>query len=237
MFKYAQLLHENHEKLANIITDELGKTHADAMGDVFRGIEVAEHACSVQSLMMGETLQNISRDVDSYSMRIPLGVCAGICPFNFPAMIPLWMFPLAITTGNTYIMKPSERVPLTSVKLMELTQEAGIPDGVVNLVHGGKETVDFMCTNPDIKAVSFVGSNRVGEYIYKTASEHGKRCQSNMGAKNHCIVMPDADKEDACAMVANAGFGAAGQRCMALSVAVFVEEKIDEQNFQSPICF
>ncbi|MFS8159989.1 MAG: aldehyde dehydrogenase family protein [Candidatus Roizmanbacteria bacterium] len=167
-------------------------------------------------------MENVARNVDLYSYRVPLGVCAGIAPFNFPAMVPLWMFPLAITLGNTYILKPSEKVAGTANILIDLLKEAGVPDGVVNVVQGGKETVTNICTHPDIRAVSFVGGNEAGEYIYKTSSNHGKRCQSNMGAKNHAIIMPDADKEDSINAIIGACFGSTGQRCMAISVAIMV---------------
>jgi len=222
MMDFLSVLKKNSDEIAHILTTEQGKTLPDAKGDVFRGQEVVEHCQSVGSLMMGETIENLASGVDTYSYRHPLGVCAGICPFNFPAMIPLWMFPLALTTGNTYVLKPSEKVPLSAMRLVELTQEAGFPKGILNIVHGGKQTVDNICDHPDIKAVSFVGGNQAGEYIYQKASESNKRVQSNMGAKNHCIVLPDADKEDAINSIVGAGFGASGQRCMALSVAVLV---------------
>ena len=204
------------------MTKEHGKSLADAAGDVFRGYEVVEHACSFTSLGQGETTQNVATGVDIYSYREPLGVMAGIAPFNFPAMIPCWMFPLSITLGNTYVLKPSERVAGTSELLIDLLKESGIPDGVVNVVQGGRDTVTQICTHPDIKGVSFVGANEAGEYIYSTASAHGKRAQVNMGAKNHCIVMPDADKNDAINGVIGACFGSTGQRCMALSVVIMV---------------
>lgn len=207
-----------------MITKEHGKSILDAKGDVFRGFEVVEHSTSFQSLMMGETVENVARGVDIYSYRVPLGVCAGICPFNFPAMIPLWMYPLAITLGNTYVLKPSEKVPGATEILIDLLEQSGVPKGVVNVVQGGHETVTQICTHPDIKAVSFVGSNQAGEYIYKTASNHGKRAQVNMGAKNHAIILPDADKEDAINAMIGACFGSAGQRCMAISVTILVGE-------------
>lgn len=222
--RFGELVRQNQESLAKTVTEELGKTHEDAKGSVFRGLEVAEHAYAVPSLIMGETLQTVSKNIDTYSFKEPLGVCAGICPFNFPVMIPLWMIPLAAACGNTFILKPSEKVPLSSVRLMELVQEAGFPAGVINMVHGGKDTVDWMCDDPRIKAISFVGGNQAGEYIYQRGTSNNKRVQSNMGAKNHCLILPDADKEDALNLVANAAFGAAGQRCMALSVPVFVGE-------------
>eukprot|EP00922_Rhytidocystis_sp_ex-Travisia-forbesii_P054815 GHVS01081205.1.p1 GENE.GHVS01081205.1~~GHVS01081205.1.p1 ORF type:complete len:602 (+),score=89.24 GHVS01081205.1:171-1808(+) len=222
--KLQQLIKEETPALARLLSEEQGKTLDDAKGDIFRGLEVVEHTCSAGSLLMGETLENVARSVDTYSFRQPLGVCAGVAPFNFPAMIPLWMFPMACAAGNTFIMKPSERVPMTTMKIMELVQKAELPPGVVNVVHGGKPTVDFLCTDENIKAISFVGSNRAGEYIFDQGTKHGKRVQANMGAKNHGVIMPDADKEDALNMICNAAFGAAGQRCMALSVAVMVGE-------------
>jgi len=207
-----------------MITAEHGKSIIDSKGDIFRGFEVVEHACSFTSLAMGETVENVARNVDIYSYRAPLGVCAGICPFNFPAMIPLWMYPLSITLGNTYVLKPSEKVAGTAEILIDLLEQSGVPKGVVNVVQGGKDTVTQICEHPDIKAVSFVGGNQAGEYIYRTASNHGKRAQVNMGAKNHAIIMPDADKDDAINAMIGACFGSAGQRCMAISVSVMVGE-------------
>ena len=222
MLKYQELLKQNQDDIAAMITKEHGKSIIDSKGDVFRGYEVVEHACSFTSLGMGETTQSVASGVDIYSYRVPLGVCAGIAPFNFPAMIPLWMYPLSITLGNTYLLKPSERVAGTTEILIDLLKESGVPDGVVNVVQGGKDTVTQICTHDDIRAVSFVGANTAGEYIYKTASAHGKRAQVNMGAKNHAIVMPDAEKEDAINALVGACFGSSGQRCMAISVAVLV---------------
>ncbi|KAH0620509.1 hypothetical protein JD844_021038 [Phrynosoma platyrhinos] len=186
--------------------------------------EVVEHACSVTSLMLGETLPSITKDMDTYTYRLPLGVCAGIAPFNFPAMIPLWMFPMAMVCGNTFLMKPSERVPGALMFLAKLLQDAGAPDGTLNIIHGQHEAVNFICDHPDIKAISFVGSNQAGEYIYERGSKHGKRVQANMGAKNHGVVMPDANKENTLNQLVGAAFGAAGQRCMALSTAILVGE-------------
>lgn len=224
MFNLQRLIRQNHDELAKIITTEQGKTFPDAKGDVFRGLEVVEHSCSMPSLQMGETMESVTKDMDTYSYKQPLGVTAGICPFNFPAMIPLWMFPMAITTGNTMVLKPSERVPGAAMRIAELAKEAGVPDGVLNIIHGTKRSVDFLCTNDHIKAISFVGGNNAGEHIFRLGTEHGKRVQSNMGAKNHCVIMPDADKSQAVNSLAAAAFGASGQRCMALSVAVFVGE-------------
>lgn len=196
MLDYQKQLKDNTDEIAGLITQEHGKTLIDSKGDVFRGTEVVESCANLTSLLQGETIENLATGVDTYSYRHPLGVCAGVCPFNFPAMIPLWMFPMAITCGNTYVFKPSERVTATSEFLVHLLEKTGVPKGVVNVVNGGRDTVTHICQHPDIKAISFVGSNNAGEYIYKEGSKHGKRVQSNMGAKNHCIVLPDADKED-----------------------------------------
>ncbi|KAG7267820.1 hypothetical protein CRUP_003634 [Coryphaenoides rupestris] len=215
------------KELARLITLEQGKTLADAEGDVFRGLQVVEHACSITSLMLGETLPSITKDMDTYTYRLPLGVCAGIAPFNFPAMIPLWMFPIGMACGNTYLMKPSERVPGCTMLLAKLLQDAGAPDGTLNIIHGQHDAVNFICDNPAIKAISFVGSNQAGEYIYQRGSQNGKRVQSNMGAKNHGVVMPDANKENTLNQLVGAAFGAAGQRCMALSTAILVGEARD----------
>lgn len=222
MFKLAELIRRDKKRLAESITQEQGKTLADAEGDVARGLQVVEHACSITSLQLGETLPNISKDMDTLSFRVPLGVTAGITPFNFPAMIPLWMFPMALVCGNTMLLKPSERDPGACMILMELAKEAGIPDGCVNVIHGAHEAVTFICDNPDIRAISFVGSDQAGKYIYERGSKNGKRVQSNMGAKNHGVIMADANKESTLNQLVGAAFGAAGQRCMALSTAVFV---------------
>ncbi|KAF8817821.1 putative methylmalonate-semialdehyde dehydrogenase [acylating] [Cardiosporidium cionae] len=224
MLKLQAIIRDRTPDLAEILSYEQGKTIEDAKGDIFRGLEVVEYSLSGSSILMGESLENISRYIDTYSYHQPLGVCAGIAPFNFPAMIPLWMFPIACVAGNTFVLKPSERVPLCTMKLMEWCREIELPAGVVNVVHGGKPTVDFICRDSHIKAISFVGSNRAGEYIYEEGTKHGKRVQSNMGAKNHAVVMPDADKEDTLNMLCNAAFGAAGQRCMAISVVIMVGE-------------
>ncbi|MBV8467472.1 MAG: CoA-acylating methylmalonate-semialdehyde dehydrogenase [Burkholderiales bacterium] len=219
-----QLIRDHMDELAATLTSEQGKTLADAKGDVFRGLEVVEHACSIGTLQMGEFAENVAGGVDTYAIRQPLGVCAGITPFNFPAMIPLWMFPMACVCGNTFVLKPSEQDPLTPMKLAELAQKAGLPPGVLNVVHGGPESVNAICDHPDIKAISFVGSVNVGTHVYRRASEHGKRVQAMLGAKNHAVVMPDANKAQTLNAIAGAAFGAAGQRCMALSVAVLVGE-------------
>ncbi|SAK57176.1 methylmalonate-semialdehyde dehydrogenase [Caballeronia hypogeia] len=222
MLKFQDLVRQNQKRIAQTLTAEQGKTLADAEGDIFRGLEVVEHACSISTLQQGEFSENVAGGVDTYTLRQPIGVCAGITPFNFPAMIPLWMFPMAIVCGNTFVLKPSEQDPLSTMELVELAIEAGVPAGVLNVVHGGKKVVDAICTHPDIKAISFVGSTAVGTHVYNLASQHGKRVQSMMGAKNHAVVLPDANKEQTLNALAGAGFGAAGQRCMATSVAVFV---------------
>ncbi|MFB2684265.1 CoA-acylating methylmalonate-semialdehyde dehydrogenase [Shewanella mangrovisoli] len=222
MLRYQHLLKEHHDELATILAKETGKTFEDAKGDVWRGIEVAEHACNIASLLMGETVENVARSIDTYSYTQPLGVCAGITPFNFPAMIPLWMFPLAIACGNTFILKPSEQDPMTPQRLVELFVEAGAPKGVLQLVHGDKTAVDILLADPAVKAISFVGSVAVGQYIYKTGTDNLKRVQAFAGAKNHCVIMPDANKQQVINNLVGASVGAAGQRCMAISVAVFV---------------
>jgi malonate-semialdehyde dehydrogenase (acetylating) / methylmalonate-semialdehyde dehydrogenase len=224
MLKLQELIRRDMKKLAACLTAEQGKTLPDAEGDVFRGLEVVEHACSIGSLSLGEIAENVAGGIDTYFIRQPIGVCAGITPFNFPAMIPLWMFPMAIVTGNTFVLKPSEQDPMTTMLLAELAMEAGVPAGVLNVIHGGKEAVDALCTHPTIQAVSFVGSCHVGEHVYKLASNHGKRAQCMMGAKNHAVVMPDANKDQSLNALVGAGFGAAGQRCMATSVVVMVGE-------------
>lgn len=222
--KLQQLIRENMKELAALLTAEQGKTLPDAEGDVFRGLEVVEHAASIGNLQLGELANNVANGVDTYTLLQPLGVCAGITPFNFPAMIPLWMFPMAIATGNTFVLKPSEQDPLVTMRLCELALEAGIPPGVLNVVHGGEDVVNSICDHPDIKAISFVGSTKVGTHVYNRASLNGKRVQCMMGAKNHAIVLPDANKEQTLNALAGAAFGAAGQRCMAVSVAVLVGE-------------
>jgi malonate-semialdehyde dehydrogenase (acetylating) / methylmalonate-semialdehyde dehydrogenase len=229
--KYQQLIRENMKSLAATLTAEQGKTLADAEGDVFRGLEVVEHAAAIGNLQLGELANNVATGVDTYTLLQPLGVCAGITPFNFPAMIPLWMFPMAIVTGNTFLLKPSEQDPMVTMRLVELAAEAGIPPGVLNVVHGGEDVVNAICDHPDIKAISFVGSTKVGTHVYQRASLAGKRAQCMMGAKNHAIVLPDANRKQALSALVGAAFGAAGQRCMAVSVAIFVgkaNEWIDE---------
>ncbi|MAE23975.1 MAG: methylmalonate-semialdehyde dehydrogenase (CoA acylating) [Pseudomonas sp.] len=231
MLRYQHLLKEHHDELAEILAAETGKTFADAKGDVWRGIEVAEHAANIASLMMGETVENVAREIDTASWIQPLGVCVGITPFNFPAMIPLWMFPLAIACGNTFILKPSEQDPMTPNRLAELFLEAGAPPGVLQVLHGGREQVDALLVHPLVRAVSFVGSVTVGQHVYRTGTQHLKRVQAFAGAKNHMVIMPDAPKDQVLSNLLGASCGAAGQRCMAISVAVFVgksKQWIDE---------
>ncbi|MBA3988624.1 MAG: methylmalonate-semialdehyde dehydrogenase (CoA acylating) [Idiomarina sp.] len=222
MMRYQALLKEHHDEIATILAGETGKTFDDAKGDVWRGIEVVEHAANIPSLLMGETVENVARGIDTYSYTQPLGVCAGITPFNFPAMIPLWMFPLAIACGNTFILKPSEQDPLTPTRLVELFEQAGAPKGVLQMIHGGKDQVDMLLDHPDVRALSFVGSVPVGQYIYRRGTENMKRVQAFAGAKNHCVIMPDAIKQQVINNLVGASVGAAGQRCMAISCAVFV---------------
>jgi malonate-semialdehyde dehydrogenase (acetylating)/methylmalonate-semialdehyde dehydrogenase len=223
-FNFQKLIRDNTEELAKSITTEQGKTLADARGDVFRGLEVVETCCSVSQLMLGDTCENLAKGVDTYTYRQPLGVTAGICPFNFPAMIPLWMFPLSSVCGNTMLLKPSEKDPGASMMLAKLAKEAGLPDGVLQVVHGAHDTVNFLCDAPSVRAISFVGGNAAGEYIFDRGTKHGKRVQSNLGAKNHATIMPDADREATVNALVGAAFGAAGQRCMALSTVIFVGE-------------
>ncbi|OAL70611.1 methylmalonate-semialdehyde dehydrogenase [Trichophyton violaceum] len=223
MFKFVNLIRANWDRLAASITLEQGKTFADAKGDVLRGLQVAETACGITTQITGEVLE-VAKDMETRSYREPLGVVSAICPFNFPAMIPLWCIPIATMTGNTLVMKPSERDPGAAMILAELAREAGFPKGVINIIHGSAKTVDFILDAPEIKAISFVGSNRAGEYIFTRGSANGKRVQANLGAKNHCAVLPDANKNHALNAIAGAAFGAAGQRCMALSTLVMIGE-------------
>jgi len=219
-----QLIRENLKELAAILSADQGKALADAEGEILRGLEVVEHASSINILQMGEISTRVAKGVDTLSVLEPLGVCVGITPFNFPAMIPLWMFPMAIACGNTFVLKPSEQDPLVTMKLAELTIEAGFPSGVLNVIHGGEDVVNALCDHPDIKAVSFVGSTPVGTQVYQRSVVSGKRAQCMMGAKNHAVVLPDAAKEQTIDNIIGAAFGAAGQRCMALSVVVLVGE-------------
>ncbi|KAG7188942.1 hypothetical protein KM043_008543 [Ampulex compressa] len=227
MLKYQALIREHSKEIAANLVKENGKTMADAEGDVLRGLQVVDACTSIPFLQMGETTANVATDMDIISYRVPLGVTASICPFNFPAMIPLWSFPLSVACGNASILKPSERVPGASLLLADLFAKAGAPPGLLNIVHGQHNTVDFICDHKDIKAVSFVGSDQAGKYIYERSSAHGKRVQCNMGAKNHCVVLPDANKNKTISQIAGAAFGAAGQRCMALSVGIFVGKSRD----------
>ncbi len=225
MFAFKALLDANQKKIAEAISAEHGKTHADALGELQRGIEVVDFVCGIPHLLKGEFSRHVGPGIDTHSDRQPLGVVAGITPFNFPAMVPMWMYPVAIACGNTFILKPSERDPSASMVIYELFREAGFPDGVLNIVHGDKEIVDAILTHPDIKAVSFVGSTPIAEYVYRTGTAHGKRVQALGGAKNHMIVMPDADMDKAADALMGAGYGSAGERCMAISVAVPVGEE------------
>ena len=225
MFRFKELLDRNADAISRTISNEHGKTHADAAGELARGIDVVDFACGIPHLLKGEYSRNVGPEIDSWSDRQPLGVVAGITPFNFPAMVPMWMYPVAIACGNTFVLKPSERDPSTSMLIWDLFQEAGFPPGVLNIVHGDKEAVDAILDHPDVKAVSFVGSTPVAEYIYARGSASGKRVQALGGAKNHMIVMPDADMDQAVDALMGAGFGSAGERCMAISVAVPVGDK------------
>jgi len=225
MFKFKDLLEKNADAIAREISNEHGKTHSDALGEVQRGLEVVEFACGIPHLLAGEFTRNVGPAIDSYSDRQPLGVVAGITPFNFPAMVPLWMYPIAIACGNTFILKPSERDPSAPQFIGNLLQEAGLPAGVFNVVNGDKVAVDALLHHPDVKAISFVGSTPIAQYIYSTAAANGKRCQALGGAKNHMVVMPDADMDQAADALVSAGYGSAGERCMAISVAVPVGDK------------
>ncbi|MDV5226764.1 CoA-acylating methylmalonate-semialdehyde dehydrogenase [Providencia rettgeri] len=225
LFKFKALLELHMDELARLISKEHGKVFSDAVGELTRGLEVVEFACGIPHLQKGEHSANVATGVDSHSLMQPLGVCAGITPFNFPAMVPMWMFPVALATGNTFVLKPSEKDPSLALELAKLLKEAGLPDGVFNVVQGDKESVDVLLRAPEIQAVSFVGSTPIAEYIYTTASEHGKRCQALGGAKNHCILMPDADMNLATNAIMGAAFGAAGERCMALSVVLAVGDE------------
>ncbi len=227
LFKYQQLLVDNWEELARIITLENGKNYNEAYGEVLRGIECVEFAAGAPSLMMGKQLPDIATNVESGMYRYPVGVIGGITPFNFPMMVPCWMFPLAIACGNTFVLKPSERTPMLANRLAELFKEAGLPDGVLNVVHGAHDVVNGLLEHPEVKAISFVGSQPVAEYVYKTGTAHGKRVQALAGAKNHSIVMPDADLDGAVQQIVNAAFGSAGERCMACAVVVAVGEAAD----------
>ncbi|MGE5824788.1 MAG: CoA-acylating methylmalonate-semialdehyde dehydrogenase [Bacteroidota bacterium] len=222
MQKYLALMQASQKEIAQLITEEHGKTLPDAMGSVQRGIEVIEFACGIPHLLKGEFSENVGTGVDTHTLRQPVGVCAGITPFNFPAMVPLWMFPMAIACGNTFVLKPSEKVPSASIRMAELFREAGLPDGVFNVVHGNKEAVDAILAHPGIAAVSFVGSTPIARHIYETCAQTGKRVQALGGAKNHAVVLPDADLEFAADALIGAAYGSAGERCMAISAVVAV---------------
>jgi malonate-semialdehyde dehydrogenase (acetylating)/methylmalonate-semialdehyde dehydrogenase len=221
-YRYKSLLEKHAEEIARTLSTENGKTLEDARGSVRRGIQMVEVACGMPSLMMGQSLENVSKGIDCQTIRQPIGVCAGITPFNFPAMVPMWMFPFAIACGNAFILKPSEKVPLTPTRTAELLDEAGLPAGVYNLVHGSKEAVDALLAHPLVRAVSFVGSSPVAKYVYQTAASHGKRVQALGGAKNHLVVMPDAPIEASVEAIMSSAFGAAGERCLAGSVLIAV---------------
>jgi malonate-semialdehyde dehydrogenase (acetylating)/methylmalonate-semialdehyde dehydrogenase len=224
LYRYKTLLEKYANEIAAILTSENGKTAEDARAEVRRGIQMAEVACGMPSLMMGDSLNDVSRGIDSRTVREPLGVCAGITPFNFPAMVPMWMYPFAIACGNTFILKPSEKVPLTPTRCAELLVDAGLPEGVFQIIHGGKDVVDALMQHPLVKAVSFVGSTPIAKYIYTTSAAQGKRVQALGGAKNHLVVMPDADMPKTVDAIISSAFGAAGERCLAGSVLVPVGE-------------
>ena len=227
MFKFKELIEKNSDELTKIIVNEHGKVYEDAKGSLTRGLEVVEYACGIPQLLKGEFTENVGTNVDSWSMRQPIGVCAGITPFNFPAMVPMWMFPMAIACGNTFILKPSEKDPSCSLRLAELLNEAGLPDGVFNVINGDKEVVDAIIENKKISAVSFVGSTPIAKYIYENCAKNEKRVQALGGAKNHCVVMPDCDLDQAVTGLMGAAYGSAGERCMAQSVAVAVGDIAD----------
>jgi malonate-semialdehyde dehydrogenase (acetylating)/methylmalonate-semialdehyde dehydrogenase len=227
MQRFQRLLQDHQQELARIVTDEHGKTLEDAMGSVQRGIEVVEFACGIPHLLKGEHSENVGTSVDTHTIRQPVGVCAGITPFNFPVMVPLWMFPVAIACGNTFILKPSEKVPSASIRMAELFAEAGLPNGVLNVLHGDKECVEAMLEHPGIHAVSFVGSTPIAKHVYETGARNGKRVQALGGAKNHAVVLPDADLEFAAEALIGAAYGSAGERCMAISAVVAVGAAAD----------
>src|ERR1700758_4665309 len=222
LFKFLEILAREHDNLARVISEEHGKVFSDAQGEIPRGVEVVEFACGIPHLLKGEFTEQVGRGIDSWSVRQPLGVCAGITPFNFPAMVPMWMFPVSLACGNTFVLKPSERDPSPGSRIAELLTEAGLPPGVFNVVNGDKEAVDALLHHPQVAAVSFVGSTPIAQYIYATAAQSGKRVQALGGAKNHMVVMPDADLDQATDALMGAAYGAAGERCMAVSAAVAV---------------
>jgi malonate-semialdehyde dehydrogenase (acetylating)/methylmalonate-semialdehyde dehydrogenase len=227
LFKYRMLLMEHLEELTRLVTRENGKTLDEARGDVKRGLEVVELSCGIPHMLRGEVVPQVAEQIDGVTTREPIGVCAGIAPFNFPAMVPMWMYPLAIACGNTFVLKPSEKVPLTAVRLAELFLEAGLPEGVLNLVHGGREVVDALCAHPDVVAISFIGSSATAQHVYTLGCQHGKRVQAGGGAKNVLVVMPDADPDPTLRAIMGSAYGCAGQRCMAGSLLVGVGEAAD----------
>ena len=229
LFKFRELLIKHMDELAELLSSEHGKTLPDAKGELGRGLEVVEFSCGIPQALKGEYSENVGSNVDSYTIRQPVGVVAGITPFNFPAMVPMWMYPVAIACGNTFILKPSERDPSVAIRVAELASEAGLPNGVLNVVNGDKEAVDTLLADPDVSAISFVGSTAIGEYIYKTGCANGKRVQALCGAKNHLVILPDADMAQTTDALMGAGYGSAGERCMAISVAVAVgDDTADE---------
>ena len=227
MFKFLELLNQHRDELAHIITAEHGKVFTDAQGEVARGIDIVEFACGIPQLLKGDYTEQVSTGIDNWTLRQPLGVVAGITPFNFPVMVPMWMFPVAIAAGNTFILKPSPTDPSPSLLIAELLKQAGLPDGVFNVIQGDKVAVDALLEHPDVKAISFVGSTPIANYIYETGARHGKRVQALGGAKNHMVVMPDADIDQAVDALIGAGYGSAGERCMAISVALLVGDVAD----------
>ncbi len=228
LFKFLELMNQHRDALAALITAEHGKVFTDAQGEVSRGIDIIEFACGIPQLLKGDYTEQVSTGIDNWTLRQPLGVVAGITPFNFPVMVPCWMFPIAIAAGNCFVLKPSERDPSPSIFMAELLKQAGLPDGVFNVVQGDKLAVDTLLTNPEVKAISFVGSTPIAQYIYETGAHHGKRVQALGGAKNHMVVMPDADLEQTVDALIGAGYGSAGERCMAISVAVAVGDVADK---------
>ncbi len=228
MFRFKDLLDQNASAIAELITEEHGKVFDDALGEFQRGVEVVEYACAAPQLLKGEHAKNVGPGIDSWSEFQPLGVVAGITPFNFPAMVPMWMFPMAIVCGNTFVLKPSERDPSAALLIAQIFKEAGLPDGVFNVVNGDKEAVDTLLTDPRVQALSFVGSTPIAEYVYQTGTKHGKRIQALGGAKNHAIVMPDADIDNAVSALMGAAYGSCGERCMAISVAVAVGDEVGD---------
>lgn len=229
LFQFRQLLEAHKTELAKLVNQEHGKTMDEALASLQRGMDVVDFTCGIPNYLKGNYNHQVGRETDAYSLHQPLGVCVGITPFNFPAMIPLWMFPMAIACGNTFILKPSEKDPSCAMRMVELAKQAGVPDGVINVVHGDKETVDALLVHEDVKAVSFVGSTPIAEYVYKTAIQHNKRAQAFGGAKNHCIVMPDADLDQVSNAILSAAYNCAGERCMAISAVIAVGDKVADE--------